>query len=391
MISVEKALQHIKSNIKKTTVVINKPITHAVDYALAEDIISPIHMPPFYQSAMDGYALGSTNQTIYQLIGEVKAGDQTNYSLNPKEAVRIFTGAPVPTSAKAVIMQEKVSKKDHQIILNDTVLPNANIRPIGEQIKKGDVALSKETILNPASIGYIAALGITHVPVYKKPSIAIIATGNELIPPGQPLQHGQVYESNATMLSTALIKSGFDDISSFKIEDEYDITHAVIQSTIDQYDVVLISGGISVGDYDFVEKALNQIDVESIFYKVKQKPGKPLYFGKKNNKFVFALPGNPGSSLNCFYVYVLPALYTIAGCTTHPITRTTAIAMSNYSKKGARAEFLKAIVKNGKATILDRQASSMLRSFALCNALIYLPEESQKISTGDTVEIFNLP
>ncbi len=391
MVPVEKALQLVDNLIKPTQKTDTLSVSNSLGFVLAKDILSPINMPPFRQSAMDGYALGSIEEKTFSLIGEVQAGDDEDPELKKGEAIRIFTGAPVPSEAKAVIMQEKVEVIENKVILQESVKPNANIRPAGEQIKQGEVALTKGTTITAAGIGYLATLGITHIEVYKKPSIAIIATGNELVPPGQKLKHGQIYESNSVMLSSALKTSGFADISFYKVEDEYQATRSIIEKAIQQYDVVLISGGISVGDYDFVGKALRNLQVDEIFYKVKQKPGKPLYFAQKDNTTIFALPGNPASSLSCFYIYVLPALQKISGLQEYHLTRTTSISNSEYSKKGERAEFLKASLKNDKVTILDGQASSMLRSFALANALVYLPEEVSKVNSGDRLQVINLP
>lgn len=391
MITVEKALELTNSSIKKTEVITSLLLSETLGYVLAKDVLSPISMPPFRQSAMDGYALGSTEEKEFKLIGEVKAGDGTNPNLEPGEALRIFTGAPVPAGAKAVMMQEKVDAQHNLIVLQESATPNSNIRPLGEQIKKGDIALGEGTKITAVGIGYLASLGITHVDVYQKPSIAIIATGNELVPPGQTLKHGQIYESNSIMLSAALTTIGCTDISYFKVEDAYDITLSLIKNTIERYDVVLISGGISVGDYDFVGKALRALDVEEVFYKVKQKPGKPLYFAKKQGTTIFALPGNPASSLSCFYIYVLPALLKISGYQDYNLKRDTAISLTNYTKKGQRAEFLKAYVENNEVTILDGQASSMLRSFALANAMVYLTEDITEVVIGDTIQIIYLP
>ena len=391
MISVEKAFElvHNHTNIAQKTIVL--PIAEALGFVLSKDVVSPIHMPPFRQSAMDGYALGSLEEQTYTLVGEVQAGAHTDPKLQKGEAIRIFTGAPVPSTAKAVIMQEKVEVLNTQIRVQESPKNNANIRPLGEQIQKNDIALHEGLLLTASGIGYLASLGVTHIEVYQKPTIAIIATGNELVPPGQELKYGQIYESNSIMLSAALQNSGFTDITCLKVEDDYMATKTMLEQVIQQYDVVLISGGISVGDYDFVGKALRDLGVEEIFYKVKQKPGKPLFFAKKEKTTIFALPGNPASSLSCFYIYVLPVLRKISGYGDHEITRNTAIATSSYSKKGERAEFLKAIVKNGHVTILDAQASSMLKSFALANALAYLPEDVSEIQVGDTIQIIDLP
>ncbi len=390
MISVEQALILVDTHTKATEKTTTITLPQSLGYVLAKDIVSPINMPPFRQSAMDGYALGSTDEKKFSLVGEVQAGDDQSPTIVKGEAVRIFTGAPVPFGAKAVVMQEKVSINDTQVILQESASINSNIRPEGEQIKKGEVALIKGTVITPAGIGYLATLGITHVEVYQKPSIAVIATGNELIPPGQTLKHGQIYESNSIMLSTALQASGYTHVDCHKVEDNYEATKFLLQNVIAQYDVVLISGGISVGDYDFVGKALRDLEVEEIFYKVKQKPGKPLYFAKKNYTTIFALPGNPASSLSCFYIYALPMIKKISGYAQYKSKLRALISNSEYSKKGQRAEFLKAKVEGEQVTILDGQASSMLRSFALSNVLVYLPEEISEIKVGDPIQIINL-
>ncbi len=391
MISVQEAIRLTDDYTKCTQKTITITVPESLRYVLAKDIVSPIDMPPFRQSAMDGYALGSIEEKTFDLVGEVKAGDPQDPSLKKGEAIRIFTGAPVPSEAKAVIMQEKVEATNGKIVVQELSSLHANIRPKGEQIKKGEVALSKGTEITAAGIGYLATIGITHIEVYQKPSIAIITTGNELVPPGQPLKHGQIYESNSAMLMGALYKSGFTNVTCHKVEDQYEATCSLLEKVIDQYDVVLISGGISVGDYDFVGKALTALNVEEIFYKVKQKPGKPLYFAKKGKTTIFALPGNPASSLSCFYIYVLMALKKISGYEDYEPKQSSVISDSYYSKKGQRAEFLKALVIDEKVTILDGQASSMLRSFALANTMVYLPEKVSEVNIGDTLQVINLP
>ena len=391
MISVQQALQFIEQYTQKTSNTVTISVSEALGYVLAKDVFSPIDMPPFRQSAMDGYALGSVQETTYTLVNEVKAGDTEDPEIKEGQAIRIFTGAPVPSAAKSVVIQEKVEVSNNQIILQESTVPMANIREVGEQIKKGDIALSKDTKITAAGIGYLATLGVTEIEVYKKPAIAIITTGNELIAPGQPLSYGQIYESNSLMLVSALQKSGFSEVSTYKISDNYEATQALLEKTIADHDVILISGGISVGDYDFVGKALRNIGIEEVFYKVKQKPGKPLFYGKHKNKTIFALPGNPASSLSCFYIYVLPAILKLSGYTNYHLERSKGIANTNFTKKGERAAFLKAHNDLGQITILDAQASSMLRSFALANALVYLPEDTTEVTIGDTIEIINLP
>ena len=391
MISIKEAITSIKLNVnpllKKTT----KSVEKAGGYVLFEDIYSPINMPPFRQSAMDGYALNLHDGLTYTLIGEVKAGDGHQPDLKIGDAVRIFTGAPVPDSANSIMMQEKVKSDGNFITIEHQISIEHNIRPFGEQVRAGDIALKKGTKLTPAAIGYLISLGITTVSVFKKPNIAIVTTGNELIEAGQKLSYGKIYESNSKMLLSALYGLKFYDVTLHKVEDVYSKTVEKLNAVINENDLVLITGGISVGDYDFVGKALKELEVEELFYKVKQKPGKPLFYGKKGDTQIFALPGNPAAALSCFYVYVYIALQKMMNRDILELPRIEAISKSNFEKKGDRPQFLKAIYKNGEVEILEGQNSSMLQTFALSNALVYAPETITKIVEGDSIEVIQLP
>jgi molybdopterin molybdotransferase len=391
MISVEKAIQIVSNNSNPITKSKGINLSSALGYVLFEDVVAPINMPPFRQSAMDGYALNLHDIKEYSIVGEVKAGDDYNPTLKTGEAVRIFTGAPVPDSANAVVMQEKTEVEGSRLQLMSSVNKNDNIRPLGEQVLKGAIALNKGTKLFSAGIAYLTSLGITKVKVYKKPSIAIVVTGNELAESGENLQYGQIYESNAIMLSITLKQLGYDKVSIHKVEDNYDSTFKLLNVVINQHDVVLVSGGISVGDYDFVGKALNELDVEELFYKVNQKPGKPLFFGKKEDKIIFALPGNPAAALSCFYMYVLVAIEKIIGNNNFSLHKTKANSTSDFIKKGERAQFLKAIYHEGVVEILEGQNSSMLHTFALANAMVYLSETATSINKEDKIEVILLP
>ncbi|WP_405575887.1 molybdopterin molybdotransferase MoeA [Winogradskyella sp. Asnod2-B02-A] len=392
MISIKDAIQLVKSNCNPLLKEVIKPLEKSGNYRLYKDVYSPIDMPPFRQSAMDGYALNLHNSTNYKLIGEIKAGDDASPILKIGEAIRIFTGSPVPDSANTVIMQEKVIANNATISLEKSAVSiNQNIRPKGEQVTKGDLALKKGTKLTPAAIGYLTGLGITEVSVYKKPSIAIVTTGNELVEAGQSLQYGKIYESNSKMLQNALYNLKFYDLTIHKIKDDYDETQSTLNKLINTKDLVLISGGISVGDYDFVGKALQQLNVEQCFYKVMQKPGKPLYFGKKDSTTIFALPGNPAAALTCFYIYVHIALQKMMNNTTVELPKTEAKSNSTFNKTGNRPQFLKAIYKDGMATILEGQSSAMLQTFALSNALVFMPEDVNQINLNDTLEVILLP
>ena len=391
MISIKEAITSIKLNVdpllKKTT----KSVEKAGGYVLFEDIYSPINMPPFRQSAMDGYALNLHDGLTYKLIGEVKAGDGHQPDLKIGDAVRIFTGAPVPDSANSIMMQEKVKSDGNFITIEHQISIEHNIRPFGEQVRAGDIALKKGTKLTPAAIGYLISLGIKTVSVFKKPNIAIVTTGNELIEAGQKLSYGKIYESNSKMLLSALYGLKFYDVTLHNVEDHYSQTVEKLNAVIDENDLVLITGGISVGDYDFVGKALKELEVEELFYKVKQKPGKPLFYGKKGDTQIFALPGNPAAALSCFYVYVYIALQKMMNRDILELPRIEAISKSNFEKKGDRPQFLKAIYKNGEVEILEGQNSSMLQTFALSNALVYAPETIIKIVEGDSIEVIQLP
>ena len=391
MISIEDAIQAVVEHSNKTSKAIRIPVEKAGNHTLFNDVFSPIHMPPFRQSAMDGYALNLHDELTYTLIDEVKAGDDHQPILKKGEAVRIFTGAAVPDSANAVIMQEKVTVNGNSVTI-ESQLPNEdNVRPIGEQVKKGALALKKGTKLTAAAIGYLSALGITEVSVYKKPSIALITTGNELIEPGQDLTYGKIYESNSKMISNALRNLGFDDISTHKIDDNYETTYSKIKHVIEHHDMVIATGGISVGDYDFVGKTLKALHVDEIFYKVWQKPGKPLFFGKNEDTLLFALPGNPAAALTCFYMYVYVALQRKVGQEGDALQVITAKSATHFVKNGNRPQFLKAIYKNGEVTILEGQSSAMLQTFAMANALVKMAGDLEQIKIGDTVEVILLP
>ncbi|QLG44635.1 molybdopterin molybdotransferase MoeA [Costertonia aggregata] len=390
MISIEEALQLVIDHSPKMSEC-SMDIDHCEGFYLSKTIHSPIHMPPFRQSAVDGYALHVDNTTNYINIDEIKAGDSHIHNLEKGQAVRIFTGAAVPDSANAVVMQEHVKARDNHIIVEGVIMPQQNIRPKGEQVKKGGIALKAGTKLNAAAIGYLASLGITKVDVYKKPTIAIVVTGNELVMPGSDLGYGKIYESNSIMLSSALRNLGYKNITIFRVQDDYQNTKDVLQKSISEHDVVLVTGGISVGDYDFVGKALHELEVEQIFYKVRQKPGKPLFFGRKNHTTIFALPGNPAAALSCFYIYVYTVLSKISGNPFPVLSRQKMRSISDYIRKGDRPQFLKALCKDGTVEILEGQNSSMLQTFAVANALLYVSKEQEKIAAGDMVETIMLP
>jgi len=387
MITVSEAFSILQNNIPVLQEV-NSSLLEARKKILAQHILSPIHMPPFRQSAMDGYVVCLHGSLEYKIVGEIKAGDTESFVLQPGQAVKIFTGAPVPDMAQAMIPIEKVSLAQSVLTLQNVPQLHDNIRPIGEQIKKGDLALDKGTRLDAAAIGFLAALGITTVPVFKKPRVGIVVTGNELLPAGTPLTYGKVYESNGVMLQTALLDAFYQDVILYNVKDDFESTKKVLQEAIDNHEVVLVSGGISVGDYDFVAQALQELQVTTLFHKVNQKPGKPLFAGTLHDKMIFALPGNPAACLTCFYVYVLPTLRTLSGEVTQYNATKRKRLTHDLRVNNTRAQFLKALITEDGVKVLSHQASSMLNSFSQANALIYVPEGNYELKKGEEVQVY---
>ena len=389
MISVDDAF----SILDKTTFSMREvkvSLRDAHSFILAETLISPISMPAFRQANMDGFALSLHDELTYDIVGEIKAGDYFNGQLQPGQAIKIFTGAAVPDAAQSVIQIEKVSVINQQLQLQEKVKPETNVRPVGSQIEKGNFALEKGSLLNPAAISFLAGLGFTSVKVYAKPKVGIVITGNELVQAGQPLPKGKVYDSNSIMLKVALQSAHYHQLKTYQVEDTFEATKSVLQEAIEENDVILVSGGISVGDYDFVGKALESLAVETLFYKVNQKPGKPLYCGKLQGKLIFALPGNPAASLTCLYVYVLPTLNRISGKNASYKSSISKPLAHDFEVNNSRSQFLKAIIIKDEVMILPHQDSSMLDSFALANALVFVPEGNYQLSKGAHVGVYLL-
>ncbi len=391
MISVKTAKKLVLKHASIFTEAKTVSLQNALNNILAQDVVSEIDMPPFRQSAMDGYAVNIGKTNDYLVVDEIKAGDGKNPQLKNGEAVRIFTGAAVPDAANAVIMQEKTNRNENRLIIEDLLKVGMNIRRKGEQIKVGDIALKKGTKINAAHIGVLASLGITKVAINEKPSIAILVTGNELIQPGNALTYGAIYESNGAMLVATLNNLGYKDISLIRVPDDFEQTKKTLDKAIKNHQVVIATGGVSVGDYDFVGKAFNDLEVEEIFYKVKQKPGKPLFFGKKGTVFIFGLPGNPAAALTCFYIYVYPLLRKNERAAKTELTRIAMPLQADFSKKGNRAQFLKAKLQGAEVAILGGQSSAMLQAFGEADALVYLPEDATELKKGDSVETILLP
>ncbi len=393
------SVQEAKSKIIENTKVLASEMrstSDALGYVIASDILAPISLPPFRQSSMDGYAIYHsdviTSGTRLKVLGEVKAGEGAIQTLFPGQAMRIFTGAPVPEDATAVVMQERTSRDGDFVVVDDfPIASGKNIRSIGQQIREGSVALPQDTLVTAGVIGFLAGLNVENIQVYKKPKIGLLITGDELVQNGETIAHGQVYESNSSMLRAALNQEGITSVEVLYATDDLENTIDALRKLTYNNDVVLVSGGISVGDYDFVGRALEAVGAETVFYKVKQKPGKPLLFAKSGDKLFFALPGNPASSLVCYYEYVLPAIRKMSGRNDYFLIKLSMPIDRDYAFDGARDEFLKATLMQDVVIPLDGQESFALRSFAVANAIIYLPTDQNIVKKGDLVEVHVMP
>ena len=393
MISVKEPKKIISENVSSL-----EPVTLSLQESagliLAEEVYASMDIPAFPQSSMDGYAFsfeGWKQHKKLKITGEVAAGSNETFTLAPGNAVRIFTGAAVPAGADTVIMQEKVKAQNGELIIEDEALqPGNSVRSKGSEIKAGALALEKGSTLSPAAIGFLAGIGITEIKVYPNPSISIIITGNELQQPGQSLQHGQVYESNSFALKAVLQQLHIESIQILYATDKPEIITDTLKKALQQSDVVLLTGGISVGDYDFVLQASTECGVEKLFHEIKQRPGKPLYCGKRGNKLVFGLPGNPSSVLTCFYQYVIPALEKLSKREIGLQTIKVPLAKA-FQKNTALTHFLKGFYDGKTVASLDAQESYRLSSFAKANCLIQVDEDTTSLKEGELVDVYLLP
>ncbi len=387
MVSVNEATELIIENCNNPHVE-QLPLPEATGLILAETVYSTIDTPPFNQSAMDGYAFSYDDWdgvSSLSIISEVQAGNLSLEVLNPLEAIRIFTGAPLPLGADTVIMQEKVFVKEKSLTINDlNFVKGCSVRLKGSQTKKGEDVLREGQLLTPAAISFLAGLGILNVKIYSKPNISIIATGSELIKPGSNISDGKIFESNSYGLTAALnqiaISPVFVDVV---VDDEKKIIESISKQL--HSDIIILTGGVSVGDYDFVEKALEKCGVRKIFHGVKQKPGKPFYFGKYNQTLVFALPGNPAAALTCFYGYIVPAISNFTKIKYFNFLELP--LMENFRKKPGLTFFLKGKTSDNVVSVLENQESYMMNSFALADCLVELDEEREFYKKGDLVNV----
>ncbi len=398
----KQALQLILNQVNSLTQTIKIPIREALCRTLAEDIFSTIDVPGHTNSAMDGYAIQSSDiptesTTSLKKIGISWAGKPYKGDVNKGECVRIMTGAAMPTGTDTVVMQEHVQieniQEGEQIIIDHTHQAGQNVRQAGEDIPAGGQVLCKGKILTPADLGLLASVGISEVNVITKLRVAFFSTGDELRPVGSQLEVGQIYDSNRYTLHGMLSRLGVEIIDLGVIKDERDAVERAFIHAADKADVIITSGGVSVGDADFVKETLEKIG-EVNFWKVAMKPGRPLAFGKIKNAWFFGLPGNPVSVMVTFYLFVQPALKKLSGSTYQAPLLINATCQTKLRKRPGRIEYQRGILTQNKddptkyeVIKTGAQGSGILRSMSDANCFIILAMESGGVDIGDDVQV----
>lgn len=391
MISFDKARQLV---IKKTPSgkVMSLKLSECLHHVLAENVSAKVDAPPFDQSAMDGYAFNFNSwdkKSPLLLTSTIQAGKSSLSKLKKHEVAKIFTGAPVPNGANCVVMKEKVVVKGSQVfILDATAFVGMNIRKKASHVKAGKVVLKKGDVISAGSIAFLASIGIAKVKVFAKPRVSIVVTGDELTAPGKTLKSGQVYECNSFGLIASLKNYGITpEIVLHAKDDKKDVKRKLMEAE-KKSDIILFAGGVSVGDFDFVASTLDEHKVKMHFHKVKQKPGKPIYFGSKKDKVYFGLPGNPASVLTCFHVYVVDSIFAFMKKSSRGLV--TATSMNDFRKKPGMTNLLRANYDFHAATILKDQESYKLNTFVDANSLLVMSEEESMITKGDKVDLLEI-
>ncbi len=398
MLEPQEALDVILASAVRSAPV-SVPLTEADGHVLAEDIIAGHDVPPFDNSAMDGYALlaadiaqaSEDNPAGLTLIEEQPAGKATDVKVASGTAIKIMTGAPVPAGADVVVPIERTRGDGDTVSILVALPPGNNIRRAGEDMPRGSVAVAAGTPVTPVVVGLLASLGYANVPVFGKPRVAVIGTGNELIPMDQPLAPGKIRDSNSYALTAQARACGAAVNRLGVAGDTKEDVARLVKAALNEADVVVTSGGVSVGDYDFVKDVLAEMGAELKFWGVKQKPGKPLAFWVLGEKLIFGLPGNPVASVLCFEEYVRPALLKMMGKKEllRPVVR--AALAHDVKKKPGRQHFLgvKVTAVDGgyEAAVNGRQGSGILKSLAGADGIAVVPKDAVQMKAGETVEV----
>jgi molybdenum cofactor synthesis domain-containing protein len=390
MIPVEEARDIILREIRPLRPVSTR-FSEAWGLVLAEDVRASEPMPPFRASAVDGFAVIAADPSpIRRLVGEQSAGYVSAVQVTLGSAVRVTTGAPVPSGADAVVMLESTEERDGYVEIKTTVPPDSNIRPIGQDLDTHQLVLAQGAALGAPELGLLAMLGRTEVLVYPSPRVAVMSTGDELVEPGQLLQPGQIRDANRFSLMSAVRECGARPVDLGVVADEPQGTRDAIERGLREADALLTSGGVSMGQLDLVKPYLAERGTIH-FGRVRAKPGKPVTFATLEGKPVFAMPGFPVSALVSFEVYVRPALLKMAGHSRLHRPRRRVTLSYPVSHAAGRTEFQRAIVtrhEDGRytATTTGFQGSGRLASMHGANALLILPYQQGDFPGGSEVE-----
>lgn len=372
------------------------PIRAALGRTLAEPLISTIDVPPYTNSAMDGYAvrggdLPQSGRTRLTVVGRAMAGAPWDREVMPGQAVRIMTGAVMPTGADTVLMQEAVTVDGDAIGIGAGHRCGENVRHAGEDMAAGDTVLAPGTRLLPAELGVLASLGIAEVRVRRRLRVAFFSTGDELKSLGEPLGPGQIYDSNRYTLHGMLSRLGVDLLDLGVIRDDRAAIQRAFHDAAAMADVVITSGGVSVGEADFVKQTLDELGRVD-FWKIAMQPGKPLAFGTVGAAVFFGLPGNPVSVMATFYQFVQPALQKMMGMAVVPTLSLRVPCAVTLKKRPGRQEYQRGILRqdaDGNLTVATtgRQGSHVLTSMSRSNCFIVLPAECAGVAAGELVEV----
>lgn len=395
-LSVEQALAQIDDLITPIVETVTLELTNALQHVLAEAVTSPINVPPHRNSAMDGYAvraadLSDSDSVDLKIIGTAFAGNPFDAPISKGECIRIMTGAQLPAGADTVIMQEYVERHEDMLSVGPGHQAGQNVRHPGEDIAKGNVVLEAGTLLRAAEIGLLASLGIPSIKVKRKLKVAFFSTGDELRPVGEPLAEGQIYDSNRYTIYGMLKSLDVEIIDLGVIPDDPQAVENAFKEASALADAVITSGGVSVGDADYVKQTLDKLGQVN-FWKIAMKPGKPLAFGKIKQAVFFGLPGNPVSVMATFYQFVQPALQRLMGQTRIMPVIIKLPCSEALKKRPGRTDFQRGIMEydaDGNLSVrsIGMQASHILSGMSRANCFIILPREWGNVEAGTLVDV----
>ena len=390
MITVDQALAEL---FVLVTTLAPEPVSlrNANGRVLAQDVAATRDQPPFAASAMDGYAVLGTSVAsgkTFTVIGEAAAGNRWDGVVEQDQAVRIFTGAPLPAGTDHVIIQENVTRSENTITLDNTAIDQTYVRPAGADFKSGDL-LKAPRLLRPSDIALLAAMNIPSVPVIRRPIVAIIATGDELVQPGEAPRDDQIIASNSYGLA-ALIEDLGAQARLLPIARDNTASLELAFDLAADADLIVTIGGASVGDHDLVGAVAESKGMARSFYKVAMRPGKPLMAGKFGKAAMIGLPGNPVSAMVCGHVFLAPVIRKMQGLGAVPAKRTTAILASPIDANGPREHYMRARVNADGVTVFDRQDSALLTVLAAANCLAVRPAGEKARNRGDAIEIIQI-